>query len=92
MHQAKGSEKILRRTGQTATRLLALMGLGTSLGFAQLPTATILGTVKDSTGAVVPDTTVMVRHMDTGLTRMGKSGAAVRIVWTDGVVTDECKI
>ena len=75
MHQAKGTEEILRRTGRTATRLLALMGLGTALGFAQLPTATILGTVKDSTGAVVPDTTVTVRNIGTGMTRTGKSSA-----------------
>ena len=75
MHQAKGTEEILRRTGRTATRLLALMGLGTALGFAQLPTATILGTVKDSTGAVVPDTTVTMRNIGTGMTRTGKSSA-----------------
>ena len=36
---------------------------------AQLPTATILGNVKDASGAVVPETTVTVRNVDTGQTR-----------------------
>jgi Carboxypeptidase regulatory-like domain/TonB dependent receptor len=37
--------------------------------FAQLPTGTILGTVKDSTGATVAGATVTVTSADTGLTR-----------------------
>ncbi len=36
---------------------------------AQLPTATILGNVKDASGAMVPKATVTVRHVDTGQTR-----------------------
>src|SRR3984893_19447892 len=36
---------------------------------AQLPTGTILGTVKDSSGASVPGATVTVRNTDTNLTR-----------------------
>lgn len=37
--------------------------------FAQLPTATILGTVSDSSGAVVPDAKVTARNVDTGVSR-----------------------
>ncbi len=37
--------------------------------FAQLPTATILGVVKDSSGGVVSGATVMVRNVDTDLSR-----------------------
>ena len=37
--------------------------------FAQLPTATILGVVKDSSGAVVPDVALTARNVDTGQTR-----------------------
>ena len=37
--------------------------------FAQLPTGTILGTVKDSSGGVVPQANVTVTNTDTGLTR-----------------------
>jgi hypothetical protein len=36
---------------------------------AQLPTATILGTVKDTTGAVVPQATVTAKNLDTGTSR-----------------------
>src|ERR1019366_2996646 len=36
---------------------------------AQLPTGTFLGVVKDSSGAVVPDVTITIRNVDTGLSR-----------------------
>jgi len=41
--------------------------------FAQLPTGTILGTVKDATGAVVPDTAITVRNLETSQRRTGKT-------------------
>ena len=63
------------RTIRTLWLFLGVLGVFTSLALAQLPTATILGSVKDSTGAVVPDTSVTVRNVETGLTRIGKSGA-----------------
>ena len=37
--------------------------------FAQLPTATILGVVRDASGAVVPDAALTARNVDTGQTR-----------------------
>jgi hypothetical protein len=40
-----------------------------SVGVAQLPTGTILGVVKDSSGAVVPGVTVTIRNSETNLTR-----------------------
>ena len=36
---------------------------------AQIPTATVLGTVKDSSGAVVPGATVTIQNVDTNATR-----------------------
>jgi hypothetical protein len=36
---------------------------------AQLPTGTILGTVKDTSGALVAGATVTVRNLDTGYSR-----------------------
>lgn len=61
-------------------RLLAAICLAALLAFglsalAQLPTGTILGTVRDGTGAVVPGTTVTVRDTDTGSVRTGTTGS-----------------
>ena len=41
---------------------------------AQLPTGTLLGTVKDSTGAAVPNATITIQNVDTGLTRTVMTG------------------
>src|SRR2546426_7965082 len=38
-------------------------------GFAQLPTGTILGTVKDASGALVPGAAVTARDLETGTLR-----------------------
>ncbi len=43
--------------------------VGTVVALAQSPTATILGVVKDSSGAVVPEANVTARNVDTGQTR-----------------------
>ncbi len=52
------------------TILLVLLTLAVCpLVFAQLPTATILGVAKDSSGSVVPDVNVTARNIDTGQTR-----------------------
>src|SRR5713226_8384192 len=49
--------------------LLALIALGTGLVFAQGSTATIIGTVKDVSGAVLPAASITVKQLETGLTR-----------------------
>ena len=54
--------------------ILAVLAIGASLAMAQLPTGTILGTVKDSTGAVVPGVSLTARNVETGLTRAATSG------------------
>ena len=41
---------------------------------AQLPTATILGTAKDTSGGVLPNTTVTITNVDTGLKRTVTTG------------------
>ncbi|MBI2819437.1 MAG: TonB-dependent receptor [Acidobacteria bacterium] len=53
--------------------LSVLLCAGTAL--AQLPTATILGVVKDSTGAVIPNASLSARNVETALTRTAVSGA-----------------
>ena len=47
----------------------------TDLGWTQLPTATISGAVKDSSGAVIPEATVSVTNTETGIARTTKSGS-----------------
>ena len=39
-----------------------------------MPTATILGVAKDSSGGVLPNVTVTITNVDTGLTRTVKTG------------------
>jgi hypothetical protein len=59
------------RTGIGANWILAffIFLFGASAAIAQLPTATILGVVKDTSGAVVPGATLTARNTDTGQTR-----------------------
>jgi Carboxypeptidase regulatory-like domain len=51
--------------------VLAVVFLATtaSLAVAQITSATIAGTIKDETGGVLPGVDVVVRNLDTGLTR-----------------------
>jgi hypothetical protein len=52
------------------TALLILLAIPV---VAQLPTATILGDAKDASGGVLPNATVTVTNVDTGLTRTVKT-------------------
>ena len=45
-----------------------------SLAFAQLPTGTILGTVRDGSGALIPGTTLTATNIETGLSRTAFAG------------------
>src|SRR5438445_13103641 len=60
--------------------LLALLVFLPSLAFAQVDTGTISGTVRDTSGAVVPDAMVTVRNAATGAQRAVQTGS-------DGVYT-----
>jgi Carboxypeptidase regulatory-like domain/TonB dependent receptor/TonB-dependent Receptor Plug Domain len=53
--------------------LLAILILPAIPALAQLPTATILGVAKDSSGGVLPNVTVTIANLDTGLTRVVKT-------------------
>ena len=55
--------------------LLTGAGLRPQSAAAQLPTATILGTVKDASGAVVPGAAVSVKNTETGLIRSAETAA-----------------
>src|SRR5262249_60331713 len=55
--------------GRLGTAIVLLIALGTSGVFAQTSTATIVGSVRDTTGALVPGATIDIKHVDSGLTR-----------------------
>jgi hypothetical protein len=65
----------MQRTVGRVCSFLLWAGMFTSLALAQLPTGTILGVVKDASGAVVPDTSLTARSVDTGQTRTVTSAA-----------------
>src|SRR2546422_3585846 len=70
---------MVRRTGisvfgRFVTAIVALIALGTCLSFAQTSTATILGVVRDASGALVPGVSITVKHTESGLTRTVVSG------------------
>ncbi|HYR45197.1 MAG TPA: carboxypeptidase regulatory-like domain-containing protein, partial [Terriglobia bacterium] len=60
--------------GRFVTAIVALIALGTCLVFAQTSTATILGVVRDTSGALVPGVSITVKHTESGLTRTVVSG------------------
>src|SRR5437870_4254119 len=71
---ARGTGVGLRVFGGSVTAIVALIALGTCLSFAQTSTATILGTVKDTSGALIPGVSITVKHTESGLTRTVVSG------------------
>src|SRR3989475_8754666 len=48
---------------------VALLATTATLAVAQITSATISGTIKDETGGVLPGVDVVVKNVDTGLTR-----------------------
>jgi hypothetical protein len=48
---------------------VALLAITSSLAVAQITSATMSGTIKDETGGVLPGVNVVVKNLDTGLTR-----------------------
>lgn len=70
-------KSIVWKRGQEACiRGLICLLLSMLLAKAQLPTGTILGVVKDASGAVVPEARLVARHTDTGQTRTVLSNSA----------------
>ena len=67
---------------KTFHAFLLVLAFGTTLlfasnrAYAQTTTGTISGTVKDSTGAVIPGAAVTIRNADTGITRNVTTGEA----------------
>src|SRR5437899_8929338 len=59
----------LRSFERFVTAIGVLIALPTCLVFARTSTATILGVVKDATGALIPGVSITIKHTDTGQTR-----------------------
>src|SRR5947207_2085953 len=59
----------LRVSKQVLTAVVILIAFEACLVFAQTPTATIGGVVKDASGALIPGVSITVKHTDTGQTR-----------------------
>src|SRR5205823_12579831 len=56
--------------GRLVVAILVLIALETNwLAFAQTATATIVGVVKDTSGALIPGVSITVKHTETGQTR-----------------------
>ena len=68
------------RSGKVLTAILGILGILSwgQLTLAQVATGSISGVVQDETGAVVPGATVVVRNVDTGISRTLTSDAAGR--------------
>src|SRR5437870_13819113 len=59
----------LRSFVRFVTAIVVLIALPTCWVFAQTSTATILGVVKDTTGALIPGVSITIKHTETGQTR-----------------------
>lgn len=59
---------MIRRPSNLVLALFCLTFAGQTAA-AQVTTATILGTVKDTTGAVIPGASIAIKNLDTGMTR-----------------------
>ena len=77
---ARGTGVSLRVLGRFVTAIVAVIAFGTCLSFAQTSTATILGTVKDASGALVPGVSITVKHTESGLTRTEASFTVPKMV------------
>src|SRR5438094_310235 len=71
---ARGTDIRLHVLGRVGTAIVALIALETCLAFGQTSTATILGVVRDTSGALVPGVSISVKHTESGLTRTVVSG------------------
>ena len=65
----------MERTAGVGLRVLLVLGMSVSIAQAQSIDGTILGAVRDSSGALIPGTTVTVRNVETGITRTGTTEA-----------------
>ena len=63
--------------------LAALVVLASGSVYAQLSTATVTGVVRDSSGGVIPNATVVLRNVDTSVERRSTTNTAGNYVFTN---------
>src|ERR1700687_3365369 len=63
--------------------LACLFALSATSAFAQLSSATLNGTVRDSTGAVIAKASGFLTNVDTGIERLGNSTESANYVFVD---------
>ena len=68
---------------RTICALFALLLLTVGFGYSQAVNATLLGTVTDSSGAVVPNAKVTVTEVNTGVNRSGQSNESGNYTFPD---------
>jgi len=73
------------RGAMAAAMLLVFVAFGNGAGWAQSTQGSILGTVKDSSGAVIPGVTVTLTNIDEGVVRTTKSNASGNYQFLDTV-------
>src|SRR5439155_16712878 len=66
---ASGTDVNVHVWGRWGIAIIVLIAFGTSLIFGKGGTATILGTVRDTSGALIPGVSITIKHVDSGLTR-----------------------
>src|SRR5215467_14253509 len=63
------NSKDLCALGKLGLAIILLIALGTCALLAQTSTASVVGVVRDTSGALIPGVTVNIKHLDSGLTR-----------------------
>src|SRR5262249_14513996 len=77
-HDRRMQGEAMRAKRRSLTRVLLALGLvwGAASAEAQLTTGTILGTVSDSGGGVLPSATITATNRDTGFVRTARTDGA----------------
>src|SRR5262245_30656316 len=68
-----GNMASMRGTAALMAGMVVWIALGSGLAFAQGSTASIIGTVRDASGAVVPGAAATIKNLETGLTRAAEA-------------------
>src|SRR5262252_7002479 len=68
---------------RTICVLVVLLALAGGIAYSQAVNATLLGTVTDVSGAIVPNAKVLVTEVNTGVTRSGQSNESGNYTFPD---------